>query len=70
MKVVSWLIVGACLAAIFGALFGKDDTDPPDGRSGLRLMTDARTGCQYLAMPLGGITPRRDGEGKHVGCRS
>lgn len=69
MKLVSLIIVAAFVAAVFGA-FGRDDTDPPDGRSGMRLLIDSRTGCQYLAMPLGGITPRRDGEGKHVGCRS
>jgi hypothetical protein len=44
----------------------KDDTDPPDGRSGMSLHTDALTGCQYLAVPFSGMTPRLDGSGRHV----
>lgn len=47
----------------------KDDTDPPDGRSGIALHVDHLTGCQYLAKSLGGITPRLDGKGRHVGCK-
>jgi hypothetical protein len=43
-----------------------DDTDPPGGRSGLRLFTDHHTGCQYLGNPFGGITPRVDREGRHI----
>jgi hypothetical protein len=46
-----------------------DDTDPPDGRSGMKLYTDHKTGCQYLSAPLSSITPRLDGEGRHVGCK-
>lgn len=45
----------------------RDDTDPVDGRSGLRLYTDARTGCQYLGQREGGLTPRIDREG-HAIC--
>lgn len=45
----------------------RDDTDPPDGVSGMSLHTDHKTGCQYVAK--GGITPRLDGSGKHVGCK-
>lgn len=44
----------------------RDDTDPPRGRSGLRLFTDNMTGCQYLGNPFGGITPRVDREGRHI----
>jgi hypothetical protein len=47
----------------------KDNTDPLDGRSGLYLRTDSLTGCQYLSEPRGGITPRPDGAGRHVGCK-
>lgn len=47
----------------------RDDSDPPDGRSGLRPLTDNLTGCQYLKTPGGGITPRLDGRGRQVGCR-
>lgn len=42
----------------------RDDTDPPSGRSGMGLHTDARTGCQYLSRA--GLTPRLDATGKHI----
>lgn len=38
-----------------------DSSDPKDGRSGMRLYTDALTGCQYLSAG-GGITPRLDSD--------
>lgn len=44
---------------------GRDDTDG-ESRSGLIPRTDARTGCQYLESKGGGLTPRLDGNGKHV----
>lgn len=44
---------------------GKDATDPPDGRSGMSLLTDHETGCQYLYRS-GAITPRMDGNGKQI----
>lgn len=44
-----------------------DDTDPPGARSGLRLYTDAKTGCQYIGSGfLGAPTPRLDVQGKHI----
>lgn len=60
------LLIAASLSA---GCNPKDDTDPPEGRSGLALHTDALTGCQYLAKPFGGITPRVDGKGRHLGCK-
>jgi len=45
---------------------GKDDTDPPHDRSGLLLRTDALTGCQYVAVPFSGMSPRLDKNGKQV----
>lgn len=47
----------------------RDDTDPAGGRSGMHLRTDALTGCQYLSEPRGGITPRVDRSGRHMGCK-
>lgn len=54
------------LAIPAGLLIGtasndRDSTDPKDGRSGMRLYTDAMTGCQYLSAG-GGITPRLDSD--------
>jgi hypothetical protein len=47
----------------------RDDTDGDSlRRSGLKLRTDARTGCQYIEGSYGGITPRLDGAGTQMGC--
>lgn len=43
-----------------------DDTDLPTKRSGMNLYTDHGTGCQYLATPLGSLTPRLDADGKPI----
>lgn len=45
-----------------------DDTDPPGGRSGMDLLTDHGTGCQYLYRS-GAITPRMDANGKQMCSR-
>lgn len=48
-----------------------DDTDDTANkeRSGMRLFTDYGTGCQYLQAGLfGGMTPRWNHAGDHVGC--
>lgn len=68
-----WVMVAA-IVIVFSLLFfpppiTRDDTDPPNGHSGMSLHTDALTGCQYLGKARGGLTPRVDGKGKHVGCK-
>lgn len=46
-----------------------DDSDPPGGRSGLRIYRDALTGCEYLSGGItGALTPRMDRSGRQV-CR-
>lgn len=60
------LAVGASMIAIMSGLysasdFGRDSTDG-EKRSGMRLHTDALTGCQYLSVPGAGLTPRLDSE--------
>lgn len=45
---------------------GRDDTDPANGRSDMRILTDHKTGCQYLAGSRGGLTPRLDQNGNHM----
>ena len=56
-----WIFL-ACFAAVivYREWFeiGKDSTDPPDGRSGLRLFIDAETGVEYLGSPSGGLIER------------
>ena len=66
LNMMLWLVI---LASILGVAWNasKDDTDPPDGRSGMVLYTDHKTGCQYLSRPLfGALTPRLDASGKQV----
>jgi len=47
---------------------GKDSTDSPDGRSNMAVRTDHKTGCEYLEGARGGLTPRLDTSGRHLGC--
>jgi hypothetical protein len=54
------------LLVIFLAGCQKDDTDPPNGVSGLNIFVDAKTNCQYLGQGDGGITPRLDRNGKQI----
>jgi hypothetical protein len=64
---VIWLLAAVLLAQNFP--LWRDDTDPPWPKmSGMNLMTDHRTGCEYVGAG-GGITPRVDGSGRHMGCR-
>lgn len=68
---VNWavtFVVALMVLAVASLLSPHDNTDPPDGRSGLRLYTDSLTGCQYLSPWTGGLTPRLDQYGKHI-CR-
>lgn len=39
-------------------------TDKPPARSGLRVFTDRATHCQYVSSENGGLTLRRDADGK------
>jgi len=46
---------------------GVDSTDKSKWqRSGVELITDAKTGLQYLKTAGGGITPRLDANGNHM----
>jgi hypothetical protein len=67
----SWLIVYVVVGFL---TMPYDDTDDRANkeRSGLVLYTDHGTGCQYIkpgSLFGGGLTPRLDGDGRHVGCR-
>lgn len=67
-KVAVLLVAAYFLVAAIGSCSPRDATDPPSGaRSGMLLRTDHATGCQYLAEPFGGITPRVDADGRHMG---
>lgn len=66
-----WFLIGVAIAWAFSFLpIGRDSTDGAwPHRSGVDVVTDAVTGCQYLRTPGGGITPRVNGTGKQLGCR-
>ena len=57
---------GFVLWALQTLFLPKDDTDPEIGRSNLRVLTDHRTGCQYLKSQGSGLTPRLDADGHHI----
>lgn len=63
------LVILCVLMASSGQSFfsnKRDDTDPPNDVSGMRLFIDYRTGCHYLGNPMGGITPRFDVNGDQI----
>jgi hypothetical protein len=73
--VVSWLCTSALLLVLVSTISGYffqeyDDTDDAiNGHiSGVELVTDYGTGCQYLKTIDGFITPRVNNK-KHMGCR-
>jgi hypothetical protein len=61
--IVFWILIALQLTAPFEP---KDDSDFPDHSSGMNVLTDHLTGCQYLSR--GSITPRMDATGKQI-CR-
>jgi len=67
-----WWVFGLCVTFVIWMLpLTRDTTDGEwPNRSGVRPRTDAFTGCQYLETSKGGITPRIDSRGRHLGCKS
>jgi|GEM_PF-5098882 len=68
---VIYVVVAVLLSMVNYALanytdIGRDDSDPPAGRSDMKIMTDHMTGCQYLMSARGGLTPRMDENGKQM----
>lgn len=59
----TFLIIGAIVLNL--PEFHRDDADPPLGQSGLMLLTDYGTGCQYLYY-RGNLIPRADASGKQI----
>ena len=67
-----WILVVYFLLVLVGkSPMGRDDSDPGEWgqRSGIKPRTDHLTGCQYLEAVSGGLTPRLDKAGAHIGCR-
>ena len=66
---IMWLLI---LLSVLTWANPYDDTDDEKNgvRSNMSLTTDYKTGCQYLSRGIfGGITPRLNSKGEHVGCR-
>ncbi|MFH1557454.1 MAG: hypothetical protein ABII76_21810 [Pseudomonadota bacterium] len=63
--VAAWLLIIGMIAIPTP----RDSTDGSDGRSGMRPHIDAATGCEYLSVAGGGITPRLAPGGMQMGCR-
>lgn len=45
--------------------FDRDSTDGTE-RSGMKIHIDAQTGCQYLSVKGGGVTPRINPNGQPI----
>lgn len=58
-------ILGVFLLVYSRPMTPYNDTDLPGNRSGMDLLTDHGTGCQYLYR-RGAITPRMDANGKQI----
>ncbi|WP_017993809.1 hypothetical protein [Rhizobium leguminosarum] len=64
--VILVVLVVLFVAVMLEAFKERDDTDPPNDRSGMVLFIDHRTGCHYVGTPHGGITPRLDRNGEQI----
>ena len=58
------LLIAWAVNAGSGGPLDATDNHTTGGRSGLRILIDHGTGCQYLRTSSSGITPRLDANGK------
>ncbi len=68
-KAVAWICAVIIVLGLIDSAIRypqKDDTDPSGGRSGLKIYTDSGTGCQYLSVSGGGVTPRLSADGQPI----
>lgn len=65
------LAVFAFVVVVCVAIFFATPSPAPHSKNRwLRVETDPATGCEYLLHAYaGGITPRVDGRGRHMGCK-
>ena len=59
------LVVGLAVSFISDMTTARDDSDSKQSRSDLRVLTDEKTGLQYLRSKSG-MTPRFDVNGKQM----
>lgn len=68
MNVMIALLIGWLVFSLIAG-WPTDDTDKSAWeRSGVKLVRDYGTGCQYLQTTQGSLTPRLDADGKQKGC--
>lgn len=62
------LLIFTCISLSVNWLKGNFDRDSTDGveRSGMKIHIDAQTGCQYLSVKGGGVTPRINPNGQPI----
>lgn len=61
-----FVLILCCIQVAWWYLpIGRDNSDGQI-RSGMRVHVDNLTGCEYLSVPSGGITPRVDASGKQI----
>ena len=63
---LSFFLSFFAVTTIQNALTEYDDTDFNGSRSGLEILTDCRTGLQYLSTREGGLTPRLDADSTQI----
>ena len=68
--ILSFLVIYAVSYVSFSFLLPTDDSDIDKwNRSGMNISIDAKTGCEYFTKGFGGITPRLNADGSHMGCK-
>lgn len=65
----AYLVMCLALNASGKILRSRDDSDPVNGRSSLEVLTDHKTGLQYLRS-TSGLSPRLDVNGKQMRVES
>ncbi|MCE9566242.1 MAG: DUF6440 family protein [Planctomycetes bacterium] len=65
LSLVAVILLAILLTNVFrDGIFARNETDSPTRRSDLTIFSDYGTGYQYLGVPLSGLTPRLDKDGK------
>lgn len=63
-------VIGVAIRlAATGAILPSAALDPQTGTTGLKVETDAGTGCQYVVTPWGGLFARIGTDGKPL-CKA
>ena len=68
---IAVVLVAFIVAVVLAVAFVLSPSPRGDGATiRLKFYADPSTGCQYVVGPHGGgVAPRTDAAGKHVGCK-